>query len=104
MGLVYIQSPPVSISSVAGGTQYVEGTLTITAATVIELDPTVFTQPGIYTLFTYTTFNYGAYASGQDCLNALVSVDASSLVGLAPSGGLVDNVSSKTITLTIVAA
>lgn len=36
------------------GTQTVAGTLTLGNPTVVEFDPTVFTAPGVYTIFTYS--------------------------------------------------
>ena len=45
-------------SAVAGvATQVVDGTLTLGDPTVVEIDPTVFTAPGTYTIFTYGTLS-----------------------------------------------
>lgn len=75
MPLVYVQRYGGNVL-VSGGTQAVSGNLQFSGPTVIELDPTIFTQAGTYVLFTLGTFVYSPYANEQAALNALVTVDA----------------------------
>lgn len=82
MPLVYVQT--YRISTTSGGTQYITGAspgLHFTGPTVIELDPTTFTEKSTYVLFDYSAgaFTYTGYASGQAALDALVTVDVSAL-------------------------
>lgn len=111
MPVVYVQRYAVGGALVTGGTQYIEGTLTISGATTIYLDPTVFTVAGTYTLFDYSavgaSFAFAPYANKQACLDALVTINTSLLSGLTAtdihgtdhSG---DPTPSNTITVTLV--
>lgn len=56
MPLVYVQR--YALNSVSGGTQYISGVLAFTGPTEVELDPTVFNQAGIYTLFDYSAGSF----------------------------------------------
>lgn len=70
------------VVSVSGGTQYIEGTLNITGAFTIELDPAFFSTAGEYVVIDYSAVGAvvtypGAYASLQAALDALATVDTS---------------------------
>lgn len=56
MPVVFVQrySPRVSAGL---GTQAVTGTLTLGNPTIVEIDPTIFTAAGTYTIFTYGTLS-----------------------------------------------
>ncbi len=54
MPLVFVQRYAPAAAIAAGtGTQAVTGTLTLGNPTIIEVDPSVFTGAGVYTIFTY---------------------------------------------------
>lgn len=53
MPLTIVQRRATTTVAADLGTQVVEGTLTLADPTYIEFDPTLFTGPGTYTLFTY---------------------------------------------------
>lgn len=59
MALVFVQRYAPSIQA-GTGTQYVTGNLNISAGAIVEIDPTVFTIPGTYTIFTYGTLTGSA--------------------------------------------
>lgn len=100
MPLVYVQRyGGVSIAT-NKATQYIEGTLSFSGPTVIELDATVFDQAGIYTLFDYSAVG-ASFPGGQAQIDsAPVTVDTTGLFGLTASG-LVDDPANKCITVTL---
>lgn len=55
MPLIYVQRYAPAGIAAGTGTQTVTGTLTIANPTYVEFDPSVFTVPGTYTIFTYGT-------------------------------------------------
>lgn len=56
MPVVFVQR--YALNAVSGGTQYVTGVLAFTGPTEVELDPTIFNQAGIYTLFDYSAGSF----------------------------------------------
>jgi len=79
------------------------GTLVFPGLTTFTLDTTVVWAAGVYSLIDYTTFNYGGsgsgYASGQECLDALVNVD---LTGTGRTlAALTDDTANNRITVTL---
>lgn len=58
MPLVFVQR--YTLSAVVGGTQYIDdgGVLSFSGPTEIELDPTIFNQVGVYTLFDYSAGSF----------------------------------------------
>ena len=94
MSVVCVHRGSRGLPIIAGGTQYV-GTLSFPGATVIELDPTVFTQRGIYVLYDYDTFS-----GGQAELDANVTVDDSDLLNLTATA-LTDDTANSRVTVTL---
>lgn len=97
MPLIYVQRYGQAI--VVGGTQYIAagGTLEFTGPTEIELDPSVFTEAGVYVLFDYS-------AAGASFVGGLsfVTINANDLLGLTyVAGSLNNDTTNKRITVTL---
>lgn len=93
MPLVYVQR--YALNAVSGGTQYITGVLAFTGPTEIELDPTVFTQAGVYTLFDYSA---GAFPGGSaELANVTVITTGTGRV----AGPLFNDTVAKRITVTL---
>lgn len=60
MPLIFVQRYAPAGIAAGTGTQTVTGTLDISAGAVVEIDPTVFTVAGTYTIFTYGTLTGSA--------------------------------------------
>lgn len=107
MGLIFVQryAPTVLLSS---GTQTIlaGGQFNLQSYMEIELDPTVYNQPGTYVLIDYSAGSFvypGSYANGQAALTDLVIVTDTDLVNLTVSAGsLTDDTVNKRITVTLV--
>lgn len=114
MPLIYVQR--YGQATLVGGTQYIKNGQTLffgnTAnSVVIELDPAAFTQAGTYNLFDFSagTFNKGTYPTEQAALDAVVSVSAADLIGLAvvptpvpgTTSGLIYDAATGTIKVTL---
>ena len=79
------------------------GTLVFPGLATFKLDSTVTWQPGVYSLVSYTTFDYAGsgsgYASGQACLDALVNVDVTGTGRTFVA--LTDDTANKRVTVTL---
>lgn len=95
MPLIYVHRGSPAYQTFSVGTQYIEGTLSFPGETVVELDPALFTQAGIYVLFDYSN---GSFPSPGQLAN--VTVDDSDLVGLN-AGSLVNDPTNSRITVTL---
>lgn len=82
MALVFVQRYAPATAGAA--TQYVTGTLDVSAGCIVEFDPTIFTVPGTYTIFSYGTLtgtvgNFSADAASlTECgfTSAVFAVDS----------------------------
>lgn len=85
------------------GTQYigVGGAFQLDGYVIFELDPTVFTLPGIYVLVDYSagSFTHAGIANGQDALDTRASVEATG-TGLTVTA-LTNDVANSRITVTL---
>lgn len=79
------------------------GTLVFPGLATFKLDSTVTWQPGVYSLVSYTTFDYAGsgagYVSGQACLDALVDVDVTGTGRTFVA--LTDDTANKRVTVTL---
>lgn len=94
MPLVYVQR--YSLNTVSGGTQYIVdgGVLAFTGPTEIELDPTIFNQPGVYTLFDYSA---GSFPTPAQLANVTVITTGTGLT----AGPLVNDTLTSRITVSL---
>lgn len=92
MPVVFVQR--YALNAVSGGTQYVTGVLAFTGPTEIELDPTVFNTPGVYTLFDYSG---GSFPNAAQLANVTVITTGT---GFTASNLLNDTANSR-ITVTL---
>lgn len=103
MPLLKIQRYKPTVVVINTTQQKTVGTLVFPGLTTFKLDPSVSWTSGIYSLIAYTTFNFAGsgtgYASGQACLDALVTVD---LTGTGRTlVALTDDTVNKRITVTL---
>lgn len=95
MPLIYVHRGSPAYQTFSVGTQYVDEELSFSGYTVVELDPALFTQAGIYVLFDYAAETFPT--PGQ---LANVTVDDSDLIGLS-AGSLVNDTVNNRITVTL---
>jgi hypothetical protein len=78
MGVVCVHRWKGAVNVITTQQKTVQGTLVFPGLAQFTLDPSVGWAAGTYSLIDYTTFNYAGsgsgYASGQACLDALVTV------------------------------
>lgn len=64
MPITVVQRRAAALSAVAGvGTQTVNGTLVLGGAMTVEFDPSLFTLPGIYTIFIFNSLSIAGNAA-----------------------------------------
>lgn len=77
MGLVFVQRYAPPSAFIAGGTQYIDGQLTISGSTTVVLSSDIYSATGDYILFDYTN---GTFPGGQSALGSLVFNDSALLL------------------------
>lgn len=101
MALVFVQRYAPSGGIAAGtGTQTVTNTLTLADPTIVEIDPTLFTTAGTYTIFTYGTLSPSNAVALGYLYAAGVGLPAGDLTGTGfTSAVFADTGSAITVTL-----
>lgn len=77
MGLVFVQRYAPASPFITGGTQYIDGQLTISGSTTIVLSQAIYSATGDYVLFDYTN---GSFPGGQSALGSIVFDDSALLL------------------------
>jgi len=103
MPVVRVQRIVGTVNVITTQQKTVQGTLVFPGLAQFTLDPSAGWAAGTYSLIDYTTFNYAGsgsgYASGQACLDALVTVVTTG-TGLTATA-LTDDTTNTRITVTL---
>ena len=96
MPLIVVQRYVPPAAFIAGGTQYIDGQLTISGSTTVVLSQNIYSASGDYILFDYTN---GTFPGGQSALGSLV-FDDSALI-LSGVAAVTDDPTNKRVVLSL---